>query len=132
MVGEGDLVQVGVGVVDVKRRPTAVARLHAEDPFRRALDRLGVARLAAPVHRPRDDRRVVDVGVVVVAELERPAAAAQLRPGQAPVPRLVEQLALAQPVEAAQHVRVGHVPGRLLQREGGEPGVPGRRAAGWQ
>ena len=76
------------GVVDVERRPAAVAALHAERPRDPPIDggpqrrRLGVGDAQQGEH---DLARVVDVGVVVVVELEGPAARREVRAAHGPV-----------------------------------------------
>src|SRR5919206_302677 len=71
----------GTGVVDVEGAPAAVPGLHAEVPAHPAPDGL-LHPLRVVVSDPaqREDHLggVVDVGIVVVVELERPAAGRQL------------------------------------------------------
>src|SRR5438445_257009 len=71
-VAERDLVEPHGLVVDVERAPAAALRLHADDPVEpAALRGRADAELA---QRERDDRRVVDVPIEVVLELDSPAA----------------------------------------------------------
>ena len=81
MIGEGNVVQHIMGVVGVERAPAAVRALHPDHPFGGARDAVAVFFRIRPVQRHRHDRGVVDVGVVVVAVLERPAAGANAGPG---------------------------------------------------
>src|SRR5581483_122908 len=74
-VGDGAEVEEGkppaelARVLGVERRPAAVARLHAYGPGEAAA--AGVVGDAAAAQGEHDDRRVVDVGIVVVCVLER-------------------------------------------------------------
>ena len=81
-------------VVDVERAPAAVGALHPLEPAHAALDRRADARSVGMVDGPQrqhDLGGVVDVGVVDVGELERPAARLADRAGARPsrrVPRI--------------------------------------------
>ena len=104
MIGEGDVVQVMLVVVGVESAPAAVAALQAEDPFATALDRLaelGGRRRVEPrpgaVHRHDDDGGVVEVGVMRIGVLERPAARPHVGPLRGPVAGDVEDLLRLQP-----------------------------------
>ena len=130
-VGERNAVQERGGIVGVERRPAAVAALHAERPVepggdgtlarRRLCDRQRVE------HR-QDDRRVVDVGIPVVGELERPAARLERRVQHRPVAR-PEDLVGDEPVPGAAERRVRGVEADVEQRLRGQRGVPvGRHA----
>ena len=75
-VAERQLLDQPAGVVGVERAPAAVARLHADRPSDAALDRradVGPRRRASAAQRQHHLGGVVDVGVGVVGELERPA-----------------------------------------------------------
>ncbi len=114
VVGEGDVVQVEPVVVGVERRPAAVEALHAEHPAEPALLRRPHAVLVEArdsLERHEDDGAVVDVDVVRVVVLERPAAGLHVRP-------------LHLPVAGGEHLAVDHPLGGLLQR-----GMVGRHPA---
>ena len=87
-------------VVDIERGEPAVRALHPHEPVQRASQRLTVAlRLGRAMHGPDDHCRVVEIRVMSVGELERPATARKIRPLHLPVARLVEKLLVFQPVE---------------------------------
>src|SRR5215471_5500815 len=79
VIGKGNMVQVAVGVVGVERAPAAIAALHADQPLGAALDRFAVADRVEPVERKADRSGVVEIGVVRVLILKRPAAGSQSR-----------------------------------------------------
>ena len=97
------------GVVGVERAPAAVAATACPTVQRHAAVDGGVAPGPArdardPAQREHDLGGVVDVGVVVVVELERPAARGQPGPAHRPVAADPDLLA-EQPVGAAPHER---------------------------
>ncbi len=130
MIGERNLVEVVIRVVGVEGCIAAVARLHAVNPLGSPLYALPIAIVAGLQHRPGYHRRIVDVGVVIVAELKRPATAAHARTAVRPVAFFVEQLARPEPVESAQHAGIGSVIVGLLKRQASQARVPYRRHTG--
>ena len=126
-VAERQLVDEVAGVVRVERAPAAVLGLHSGQPGQRAVDGGLVARRlrAHPAQRQHHLGGVVGVGVVVVVELERPAAGRRLRPFHLPVARAVDLLAEHPPGGAAQGRVVGGQAG-VGQRGHGQHGVPDR------
>jgi hypothetical protein len=96
-----------VVVVLVECRPAAVRRLHRERPRQRIVDRtlqplaVGIAAAKAGQHR-QCDGRVVDVRVVQVGPLERPAAGRRVRHLDAPVAGHADLL-LEHPLDRAAH-----------------------------
>src|SRR5665213_3004586 len=99
VIGVGDVVQVIIFIVGVEGRPAAVAALHADQPFSRALDGIGVALVTGAVQRHRHHRRIVEIGIMRVEILERPAAGPDIRPPHRPIAREIELLARHQPIE---------------------------------
>ena len=130
MVGEGNFVEVIVRIVRVESGEPAVFRLHAVHPVGRALHCALIAGPSDLLHGPAHRGRVVDVGIMAVAELERPAAATQAGAGLAPVAGRVKQLARLQPVQRAQHLFADHTPAGFVQRQAGQRRVPHGRDAG--
>ena len=125
-VAEGELVEPRARVVGVERPPAAVLGLHAGDPGQSALHRiLPELELA---EREADDRRVVDVRVEVVLELEGPAAGGEAGSPHGPVAGDGHLLA-EQPLAGPRELRVigGHVAG--AKREDCEGRVPYGRLA---
>src|SRR6202034_3963363 len=96
-VAERELVDQFPGVVGVERAPAAVLALHALEPAQAAPDRRAVLRGALlevePAQGEDDLGGVVGVGVVVVLELERPAARGGARAADLPVALLPDLLA---------------------------------------
>ena len=84
--------------------------------------------LAGPAQREHDLGGVVGVGVVVVVELERPAARGQVRPAHLPVARAADLLAEHPARGAGQRGVIGGQ-ARVGQRDHGQHGVPDRRLA---
>ena len=106
VIGERDVVEIIIFVVGVEGAPAAVLALHAHDPFaararapRRSPRRPD--RFCSAVHRHGDDGGVVDIGIMRVGVLERPAAGPHVGPPRDPVAAHVEHLLRHQPVEAA-------------------------------
>ena len=136
MVGERDIVEIMIGVVGVERRPGAVRALQPDDPFARAGDRFRVALLIRPgdlavgaVHRHRHDRRVVEIGIMRIGVLERPASRPGVRPLRRPVADDVEDLQGLQPLESSARPTPALVVAGFEQRMHGERRVPHRRQA---
>ena len=131
VIGKGDHVEVVAGVVGIESSETAVLALHSHQPIQRATHALGITiRLARLMHGPGDHGGIIEIRVVAVRKLKRPAAAGQCRAIHPPVPGFVQQLPRLQPVERPNR-RLGR--GRvadLLHRENGEGRIPNRRYAG--
>jgi len=130
VVGERDVVQVEMRVLRLERAPAAVehaaaVRLHPDDPFAGARDRLGIGGLVIPVQQHRHHGGVVHVGVVRVFVLERPTARPQAGTTHRPVAGNVQNLTIRQPA-AGVIVRDA----RLRHGVAGERGVPNRRQTG--
>ncbi len=116
-----------VGVVDVERRPAVVPRLHPEHPCDRAVGRPGADPGASQRHH--DDGGVVDVGIVVVRELEREAAGGEVRPAHRPV-ALDVHLARDEPLGRPADRVVTLLEPCVEQRDQRKRGVPHGRLAG--
>ena len=98
MIGEGDRVQEVGGVVLVECAPAAICTLHALDPAGGAGDVLVITGAIDPVQQHAHHRGVVDIGIEVVAVLERPAARREIGRLGRPVALDIEDLPLRQPV----------------------------------
>ena len=75
-----------------KLRPAAVLALHGKHPFNRALHRIvlvALARMVDIAQRQANLRRVVDIGIKLIVELEVPAARLALRNLHRPVALVV-------------------------------------------
>ena len=94
MIGEGNVVEIVIGVVGIEGAPAAVAALHAHDPFRGSVDGAAIAGAVEAVERHRHHGGVVDIGIMRVGVLEGPAAGPHTRPPRRPVADDVEHLAL--------------------------------------
>ena len=75
------------------------------------------------------DRGVVDVGIMRIGVLERPAARPQIGAARDPVAAHIEHLQRHQPIEAALDLRHGALAAGFQERMRGKPGVPDRRHA---
>jgi hypothetical protein len=126
MVGEGDVVEQEPRLVRVERRPAAVLALHAPEPANGTLDGnapTAIVRVFDLTQAHGDDRGVVEVGVVGVVELERPAAGREPRALDLPVARL-EHLAVEEPVSGADQGRMPGGEPRGQERVDRQRGVP--------
>src|SRR5439155_22495463 len=85
MIGERNMVEVVMRVVGIERRPTAVAALHAEDPFGRPVDSRLVCGPVKAVERQCHGRGVVKIGVVRIGVLKGPAARSEPGASDRPV-----------------------------------------------
>ena len=134
MIGEGNIVEIVVNVVDVERRPTAVAALQTFDPFDGTFNSLVVAvagsRPACAIHCHNDHRGIIEIRIVRVGILKCPTARPHVRAPGGPVSGNIENLARQQPVETAQSTGTGFVVTDFEQRVASEAGVPYRRNAG--
>ena len=135
MVRKWDVIEVVELVVGIERAPGAVPALHAVDPFLGAGDRRAeiAARICAvlrAVHRHHHHRGVVDIGIVRIGVLERPAARPHVRPPRDPVALHVQNLLGHQPVQRLAGLRQRAFVTGFQERVAGEPGIPDRRDAG--
>ena len=132
VVGEGDVVQVELGVFRFECAPAAVAALHADDPGSGALDGVRVGGVAVAVQQHADDGGVVHVGVVGVVVLERPAAGLDIGAADSPVAFQVEDLAFGQPGAGGLHGFGGQrgAVGGFGHGVAGQAGIPDWRDAG--
>ena len=136
MVGEGDVVEVVVGVVGVEGGPAAVLALQADDPLARRgrWPRRSPRAPSAPpgaVHGHGHHGGVVEVGIVGVAVLEGPAAGAHVgtraRPSR---PSTSSTCSGFSQSSAARGRRLGLAPPASIRAWRGERRVPHRRDAG--
>ena len=116
-------------IVGIERAPATVAALHSLDPFQRSSDRFGEGRAICAIHRHGHDGGVVEVGIISVFILERPAAGAKAGALVGPVADDIEHLALAQPVERLSRSSLRILAADFEHRVRGERGVPHRRNA---
>ena len=134
MIGERDVVEIILEIVDVESSPASVAALHAFDPFAAARDRHVIfvaSRLTAlPIHRHHDHRGVIEIGVIGIVVLECPTARTRGRAFHSPVALEVEHLPRLQPVQALLGFRRRPFSTRFHQRVTGQRGVPHWRDAG--
>ena len=127
-VAEGKARAEAARVLGVERGPAAVAGLHAQRPRDATLDGrvdTGHHRVTDQPQREHDLGRVVDVGVVVVRELERPAAGREQRTPHGPV-ALDPDLLAQQPLGGALDGRIVRGGAGVTQRDHGQAGVPDR------
>ena len=133
MIGEGNVVEIVVLVVGIERAPSAVLALHPHDPFPGPGDRaaevgLGIRALHA-IHRHHHDRGIIDVRVVRIGVLKRPAAGTDIGPPRDPIAFDVEDLPGHQPFKTFAGVRRRVLATDLEQGMADEAGVPDRRDA---
>src|SRR5215472_10692622 len=80
MIGERDVVEIVAGVVSVERSPSAVAALHTDDPLSSTRDGImelrasGFGKLGCPIHRHDNNCGIIQIYVIWIDVLERPAA----------------------------------------------------------
>ncbi len=130
MIRKRYFIEIGVSVVRIEGGETAVPGLHAADPFGCTPYRFPVAFPVYVVHGPGDDCCIVEVGVVNVVELKGPSATLEVRMVQTPIPGLIEQLPVPEPVEAPQDGFRGRFTLLLAEGKAGEGRVPNGRYAG--
>src|SRR5215472_18426419 len=82
MIGKRDMVQIIMGVIGIECSPPAVAALHADDPFGSTIGRGAIARRGEAIESKGHRRRIIQVGIVGVIELEGPPAGAQIWTGR--------------------------------------------------
>ena len=87
------------------------------------------ARALRAIHRHHHDRRVVDVGIVRICVLERPAAGPDIGPARAPVAFDAQDLLRQQPFETFAGLGRGAIAADFEQGVTGERGIPNRRDA---
>src|SRR4029077_8638592 len=117
--------------------PSAVGALQAQHPFASALNRFAAVRFAADdaaeresLPRPADHGGVVEIRIMRVRVLERPAAGTNVRPLIGPIADGSEYLPRFQPAPATAHGRARPAAADLQQRLTREDGIPYRRYAG--
>ncbi len=135
VVGERDVVEVVFEVVDVEGGPAAVAALQALDPLAAARNRLHrspwLPMPARAVHRHHHHGGVVEIGIVVVVVLERPAARTDIGAFAAQSPlRSSTCLGFSQSRPCSIVSERCLVAAGFRQRVAGQRGVPHRRDAG--
>ena len=102
MIRKGNLVQVVTGVVGIECRKPAATALHAHQPIESAAHALRVAvRIMRLMHGPRDDGRVVEIGIKIIPKLKRPTTPGQGGTTYPPIAGFIQQLLRFQPVERA-------------------------------
>src|SRR5258706_13744965 len=97
MIGKGNIVEIVVRVVCVEGAPAAISTLQALDPFAPALDRFGdiavrCCALLRAIQRHYHDGGVVEIRIVGIVVLERPAAPADAAALLLPIASHIEQL----------------------------------------
>jgi len=127
-VAEGQRRHQGAVVVDVERSPSATPALHAQRPGHTPPaggigQRPGTGIGSAQGHH--DLGRVVDVGVVVVGELERPASGLEVGTTHRPVARHPD-LVREQPIGRRGECRVIRWCAGVGERDHGQGRVPHR------
>ena len=129
VIGEGNVVQKLPVVVGVESRPSAIARLHGQQPVDRPLVAgllrrgIGGRRLAQRQHH---HGGVVDIRVVLVAVKKAPSGRLGVGPLYGPI-ALAPDLFRQQPIGRPADRRV--VRAALCQRVGADGGIPNRREA---
>src|SRR5262245_65120547 len=103
MISERNVVEIVVNIIDIESGPATIGTLQALHPLDRARDRLVVtvagACPACAVHRHDNDGCVVEVGIMWIGVLERPAARSNIRAACRPVSDDIEYLLRHQPIE---------------------------------
>src|SRR6516165_5154887 len=87
-------------VVGIEGAPSAVAALHADDPLRRAVDRVAIACRIKAVEGERDRGGVVEIGIMGVLKLERPSTGTQAGTSGRPIADHLQNLLALQPVQS--------------------------------
>ena len=134
MVCEGDVVEVVIGVVGVEGAPAAIGALQPLHPFAASIDRLVILappawKALGPIHGHDHHSGVIQIRIMVVAILKRPAAGTHLRPPLRPIPLRFENLQGPQPGQTSRGGAHRGLPASLKQGVGGQGGVPHRREA---
>ena len=135
MIGERNVVEVIIFVLGIERAPSPIGTLHSQNPCARRLNRLTeipvvpVHALGA-VHCHHHDRRVVNVGIMGIRVLERPAAGIEMRSSRAPIALDVQNLSGGEPGKTLADLVDGAIGAGFQQGMTGEPGIPNRRHAG--
>ena len=123
-IREGDQRRKAGGVVLVECGPAAVAALHRQHPAKGALAELRIDR-ARFQQSEQDHGGIVDVGIEIVLELERPSAGFHALDLHAPVAGNADLLP-QKPPGGPLHHRSGRIDARLEQREERESRIPDR------
>ena len=128
VIGERYVIQVVVRVISIEGTPAAALRLHAGDPVAGAPQGLGEFVAVGLQERMSHYRGIIDVRVVGVFELKRPAAPFDMRTADAPIAGVIGQLLAGQPTHAGHQCRPGLlIPLMLvdfLQRQASKTGIP--------
>ena len=89
-------------VVGIKGGKPAIMALQPQRPFSAPRNRLGVGlppRISGAVHRHDDHGGIIEVGVIIIAILKRPAAGAHAAPLLGPIAGHIQDLTRAQPIQ---------------------------------
>ena len=131
VVREGNVAEELVVVVAIKRAPTTVVILHTEQPLNAAANRafhaFGVGVLHA-LERHQHKRSVVDIGIKIIAKLERPAAGFRVLVLHLPVTR-PKNLLGEHPVRGLHQRGMIRRQSCFFQGDHGNAGVPNWRDA---
>ena len=106
MIGKRNIVEIIINIVDVEGGPATIAALQAFHPFSAAFDRqiIAVTRAATPgtVHRHDGNCGIIEIGIVGIGILKRPATGPHMRPSCRPIADNVEDLAWQEPIQPAK------------------------------
>src|SRR5262249_25069682 len=131
MVGERNIVEIVINIVDIESGPAAIAALQAPHPFGSARNSLVIPPAcpdpASTVHRHDDHGCVVKIGIMRIGILEGPTARPHERTADTPVSDNVEYLTRQQPIERLQGAGPRLATSKFEQRVTSERSVPHRR-----
>src|SRR5262249_36738614 len=117
-------------VVSVERSPSAVAALHTDDPLSSTRDGImelrpsGFGKLVCPIHRHNHNCGIIQINVIWIDVLERPAARTHMGASFAPIADPVKNLQRFQPTQTAHCFSDSSLAAYLhhgLRREGRVP-----------
>src|SRR6266849_9462895 len=132
VVGERNVAEEAAVIVAIKRAPAAIAILHAEKPLDAAANgafHAGRIGIFYALERHQDEGGVVDVGIKIIAEFERPAAGLGVFVLDLPVAG-TEDLLRKHPVRGFdQRGMIGGKTG-FLERNHGDASIPDGGNAG--
>src|SRR5262245_59270340 len=107
MVGERNIVEIVINIVDIERGPAAIAALQAPHPFDSARNGLVIPPAcpnpAGTVHRHDDHGCIVEIGIMRIGILEGPTTWPHQWTADTPVSDDVEYLTRQQPIERLHH-----------------------------
>ncbi len=134
MIGEGNVVQIVIGVVGIEGAPAAVFALQALHPFATARDGVPVIRfrrnaLFGAVQRHHHHGGVVEIGIIGVVVLKGPAAGTHAGLFLRPIAFHIQNLERLQPFKPARHSGIGLDRARFHQRMADQRRIPHRRDA---